>query len=140
MEEEASLNTVGFEVTPINNNCANQKKIIQSNNSSNEGTQNNNKINNVSNQSKQDAAYDTVDTESLKPLYGGTYLKNYRIIYKKKIFFMKSEHIEEALLHIAKILKLKNHALFETQEMNKKLGNNIYHYKNNKKPIIIKIK
>ena len=33
---------------------------------------------------------------------------------------MKSKNIEEALHHIAKILKLKNHGLFETQEMNKK--------------------
>ena len=140
MEEEASLNTVGFEVTPINNNCANQKNIIQSNISSSQGVQNNKQIDNLSNQSKQDTAFDTVDTESLKPLYGGGDLKDYQIIFKKKVFFMKSKNIEEALHHIAKILKLKNHGLFETQEMNKKISNNIYHYKNNKKPIIIKIK
>ena len=71
MEEEASLNTVGFEVTPINNNCANQKNIIQSNISSSQGVQNNKQIDNLSNQSKQDAAFDTVDTESLKPLSSG---------------------------------------------------------------------
>lgn len=140
MEEEASLNTVGFEVTPVGNNCSNQKKVIISNNSSNPSTQNNQQIDNVANQAKQDAAYDNIDTESLKPLYGGGDLNDYQIIYKKKIFFMKSKHIEEALHHLAKILKLKNHALFETQQINNHSNNHIYHYKNNKKPVIIKIK
>ena len=140
MEEEAVLNTVGFNVTPINNNCSNQKKIIVANDNSNPATKNNQQIDNVSNQAKQNAAYDNVDTESLKPLYGGGDLKDFQIIFRKKVFFIKSKNIEDALHQIAHLVKLKNHALFETQELNKKYSNHIYHYKNNKKPVILKIK
>lgn len=140
MEEEGALNTIGFNVTPINNNCSGEKKIIVSNNSSDPSTLSNQNIDNVTNQAKQDSSYDRIDTETLKPLYGGANLKDYQIIYKKKIFFIKSNQVEEALHQIAKMVKIKNHALFETQELNKKSSNHIYHYKNNKKPIIIKIK
>jgi len=57
---------------------------------------------------KQNAAYDNVDTESLKPLYGGGDLKDFQIIFRKKSsFLIKSKNIEDALHQIAHFIKIK---------------------------------
>ena len=146
MEEEMALNTVGFDVTPINNNCSMQQKTVILSNSDDPGSQTNQQIDSTSAQAKNDSAFDTIDTESLKPLYGGK-LNQYEIIYKNKIFIVRTHEINNIIKHLVKELKIKKDALFEVNQIkkikkNKNIYSNthIYHYKNNKRPVILKVR
>ena len=135
MEEESGSS---YDFQPINTGCpTNQKNIISDNGS---GTKNNNSIDATSNQSKSDAMYD--QTNQVTSLYGGNIngLKNYEIIYKKKKINIKTFNINEALIHLINRLDIKKDCLFQTTEINKKKTSSIYHFKNNKRKSIIKIR
>lgn len=138
MDEESSYSDSKIDVVPINKNCnPNQKTVIVD-----DGTaaRNNESLSKTDAQSSADSAFD--NDNDVKPLYGGFNiygLKNYQINYKKKKFIIKTFDINEALFHLVDSLKIKNDCLFEVKEINNK-KNSIYHFKNNKRKIINKIR
>lgn len=137
MEEELySDNNV--DVKPINKNCnPNHKTVVIDDSTS---SKNNDSLDSTSNQAKTDAAFD--NDPQVKPLYGGINLyglKNYEINYKKKKFLINTFNINEALFHLVKSLKIKHDCLFEVKDIGNR-RKSIYHYKNNKRKIINKIR
>ena len=137
--DEESYSDSAIDVKPINKNCSpNQKTVVIDDNA---GSKNNDALNKTDAQSKSDAAFD--HDNQVAPLYGGTNvygLKNYQINYKKKNFFIKTFDINEALFHLVDSLRIKNDCLFEVKEIGNKKNNSIYHFKNNKRKIINKIR
>jgi len=139
MEEEVlPYSDDNIDVKPINKNCSqNQRTIIVDDNNA---SKNNDQINHVNNQAKADAIYD--NDPQVKPLYGGVNMygiQNYQINYKKKKFLINTFNIQEALFHLVKSLKIKNDCLFEVKNVNNK-KTSIYHFKNNKRKVINKIR
>ena len=136
MEEESGSS---YDFKPINSGCpANQINIISDDGT---GKKNNNAIDDTSNKAKTDSMYD--QTNQVNSLYGGSIqgLKNYEIIYKKKKINIKTFNINEALIHLINNLDIKKDCLFQTTEINnKKNKSSIYHFKNNKRKSIIKIR
>ena len=137
--DEESYSDAAIDVQPINKNCnPNNKTVIKDDGV---GAQNNKTIDNNANKANTDATYD--HSNEVKPLYGGINkiygLKNYKINYKKKNFLIKTFNIDEALFHLVDSLKIKNDCLFEVKEVGVK-KNSIYHFKNNKRKIINKIR
>ncbi len=137
--DEESYSDAAIDVKPINKNCnPNQKVEIVDNNT---GAKNNQGIDETSNKANVQASYDK--DPNPKPLYGGINkiygLKNYEIKYKKKNFLIKTFNIDEALFHLVDSLKIKNDCLFEVKEIGLK-KNSIYHFKNNKRKVINKIR
>ena len=141
MEEEMNTNSYSssnIEVTPINKNCNSNTKIVIKDD--NTASNNNNDINHNHQQTKVDAMYDT--DQQVGPMKGGNFLyeiKDYDIIYKKKKINIKTENINKALLYIINTLNINNDCLFEVKlRGTKKIS--IYHFKNNKRKIINRIR
>ena len=137
--DEESYSDSAIDVKPINRNCnPNQKTVVIDDNA---GSKNNDALNKTDAQSKSDAAFD--HDNQVAPLYGGTKIygiKNYQINYKKKNFVIKTFNINEALFHLVDSLRIKNDCLFEVKELGIKKNSSIYHFKNNKRKIINKIR
>tara|TARA_B100001175_G_C19276722_1_gene526823 strand:- start:172 stop:573 length:402 start_codon:yes stop_codon:yes gene_type:complete len=133
MDEEQN-----YDFKPINSNCSptEQVKIVDSGT----GSKNNESLDKTSNQANADAQYDS--TNQVNAMYGGNIygLKNYEINYKKKKIYLKTFNITEALFHIINNFKIKKDCLFEVNEINNKNNRSIYHFKNNKKKVINKIR
>ena len=138
MDEESTYSDSNIDVKPINKNCnPNQKMSIKDDNTS---SRNNDNLDNTNNQAKVDSSFD--NDPQVAPLYGGTNiygLKNYEINYKKKKFLINTFNIQEALMHLVNSLKIKNDCLFEVRDISIK-KNSIYHFKNNKRKLINKIR
>lgn len=138
MDEESPYSDNNIDIKPINSNCnPNQKTAIIDDSVS---SKNNDNLDNTSNQAKVDSSFD--NDPQVKPLYGGTNiygLKNYEINYKKKKFLINTFNIHEALMHLVDSLKIKNDCLFEVKDINIKKSS-IYHFKNNKRKMINKIR
>lgn len=136
MDEESPV-----DVIPINKNCNSNQKVAVVDDST--GSKNNDALNNTNEQAKANAAYDQENNP--KPLYqGGSInkiygLKNYEINYKKKKFLINTFNIDDALFHLVSSLKIKNDCLFEVKEVGLK-KKSIYHFKNNKRKIINRIR
>lgn len=133
MDEETS-----YDFKPINSNCNpnEQVKVVDDG----KGAKNNEALDKTNNQAASDAQYDS--TNQVNAMYGGNIygLKNYEINYKKKKIYLRTFDINEALNHIIKNFKIKKDCLFEVNEINNKNNRNIYHFKNNKKKEIVKIR
>ena len=138
MDEESTYSDNNIDVKPINKNCnPNQKTSIKDHNAS---SRNNDNLDNTNNQAKVDSSFD--NDPQVAPLYGGTNiygLKNYEINYKKKKFLINTFNIQEALMHLVDSLKIKSDCLFEVRDISVK-KNSIYHFKNNKRKLINKIR
>ena len=91
-----------YDVKPVNSNCTNNK-VIGVNPKQSGDAQVNNNLNDTSYQHESNNKYDTVDSESVKPLYGGNTNKKYTIKYenKKEIIYGKNEN--KLLKNILKI-------------------------------------
>ena len=108
-----------YDVKPVNSNCTNNK-VTSINPKQSGNAQVNNNLNDTSYQHESNNKYDTVDSESVKPLYGGNKNKKYTIEYenKKEIIYGKNEN---------KLLK----DYFKNKKFSKDIIVNIY--ENNKK-------
>ena len=133
MDEETN-----YDFKPINSKCSpnTEVKVVDSNT----GSKNNEQLDKTANQAAADSQYDS--TNQVNAMYGGNVygLKNYEINYKRKKIYLKTFNLNEALLHITNSLKIKKDCLFEVNELNSKNNTSIYHFKNNKKKVILKIR
>lgn len=133
MEEEST-----YDFKPVNSNCSpnHQVKIVDNGDAAN----NNKSIDKNNEQAKTDAQND--NQIQVNPQYGGNVygLKDYEIIYNKKKIYLKAFNINSALLHLVESFKINKDCLFEVGELKQKKNKSIYHYKNNKKKIINKIR
>jgi hypothetical protein len=133
--EEETLNTIGYDVTPINHRCPSQKKNIINNNSADQSSINHQQIEKTSYQSYANNAADTIDAEP-GPLYGGHRNQNCIIRFHKNTLQLSTNNKQNIFQFIKKNCKIKHDTLFELT-MNKR--KEIYLYKYTKKPSIKKI-
>lgn len=136
MDEESSQN---FDFEPINSKCP--TNVITQTNNNDASSKNNAALDKTSAQASIDSSND--QDVPVGSLYGGNIygLKNYEIIYKKKKINIKTFNIKDALLHIINSLNINKDCLFQITEINSKKNiSSIYHFKNNKRKIINKIR
>lgn len=109
---------INFDFNPITHNSpiVTNNKIV-----SNPGTPSNisnTKINNLDQQVKENARYDTVSSETdVQPMYGGK-INIYKVLYKKKIYTIYAESIEKSIQIFLKNKYILQDAIIEIFEQN----------------------
>lgn len=109
---------VDYEVKPTNHQCSNQihTEAIKSNpNTLNTNTTSS--IDNNNNQAYVNSQYDNVNSNDIKPMYGGSD-KVYKIIFKNNIHYIFSKSEKNAIKKIIKNNSNKKDNLLEIFENN----------------------
>lgn len=125
-----------YDFNPINEECSNSNEVVQVNTVNSGDASVSNSLDNTSYQQDMNNRYDTVNQESLQPLYGGRGNNKYilEINDKKYIFYDKNE--KNILNGLSKNLKINKDLIINIY--NKK-NKNKYILRNNKKKNFIKI-
>lgn len=109
---------VDYEVQPVNNQCSsviNTETIKSNPNTINTNTMST--INNSNSQAYVDSQYDNVNSNDVKPMYGGSD-KIYKIIFKNNIHYIFSKSENNAIKKIIKNNSSKKDNLLEIFENN----------------------
>jgi len=113
-----SSEEMNFDFNPITHNSpisANTKVV------SNPGTPSNTsntKIDNLDQQAKENARYDTISSETdVKPMYGGN-INIYNLLYKKKSYIIHAETIEKSIKIFFKNKHISQDELIEIYKTN----------------------
>lgn len=118
-----------YDVKPINEECSGSKSLagVSAKNSGNSNVSNS--LDSTSYQSDSNNQYDTVNSESVKPLYGGKIYNKYNIDYnnKKSVIYGKDE--KNALKSYFKNIKLNKDVIIN---INHKMKKNKFIIRNNK--------
>jgi hypothetical protein len=109
---------VDYEVQPANNQCSsviNTETVKSNPNTLNTNTMST--INNSNSQAYVDSQYDNVNSNDVKPMYGGSD-KIYKIIFKNNIHYIFSKSENKAIKKIIKNNSSKKDNLLEIFENN----------------------
>lgn len=92
--------TPDFNVVPANNNCGNQTPIVVTSNPGSAVSNASNNVTNVNNQYAANSQYDTINPNTIQPMYGGNQ-KKFQVIFKDETFTILSDDplkaVKEAL-------------------------------------------
>ena len=110
-----------FEIKPINSSCSNieNKDMLKPAYGSTSDNMNKD-ISNLDNQANANAQYDNVDSMEVKPLYGGYYLINYSILFRKNIYKINSDSEINAIKLLLNNKIYKRDYFLEISNKNKK--------------------
>lgn len=124
-----------FDVKPANHTCssASSTSITAAHGSQNAAVSQN--LDTVNSQNAASSQYDNVDNMNVKPMYGGT-LKKYKIIFRKKTYFINELNESSA---IKKILNNKIYKKDYFLEIYYNIYNSLYIIRANHKNKFVKI-
>jgi hypothetical protein len=81
--------TPDFDVIPANNNCSSQSTVVVTSNQGSPVSNASTNVTNVNNQHLADSQYDTINSSSIQPMYGGNQQK-FNVVFKEKVFTILS--------------------------------------------------
>lgn len=119
-----------YDVKAINEECSGSTTLSNTNTKNSGNSDVSNSLNDTSYQNDSNNQYDTVNSESVKPLYGGKKNNKYRIEYEDKIVNIYGSDEKKVLKKYFKNIKIKKDIIVNIyNKFNKK---NKYIFRNNK--------
>ncbi len=106
-----------YDINPVNNQCHNSVKTTIAPNYSGTTANTSKDIDNLNNQALANSQYDSAVIKTPKPMYGG--YNNYKIIFRKKNYFINGKDEKDAIKIFLKDKIYKKDYLLEIIQKNK---------------------